>query len=547
MREEEFRRRLQGAIGEPPPLASPVLRAPAAAARRVYPRAMGLLAIAVAIVLIAVLVGSRLALQPRGFLSPASTPGVGQLAPDSMPCHLAVNLVQEADNPGGASATSSTLGFINIPDGTFQVDPTGTVTDLPGPGAGLQQGIYSTALQRWLPARISSVSPDGRSYAYVTQLASGSELHVVDAARKADRKVWSSPDEMQLVVWSASGIVVQTVPQGGGIARYWYVDPAGGRSTPAPNYVDPQSAAIRTLPSGSYSSNGADAAGNTVLRYGARGGSDPEKVYVVQSGQPTLIFSGHAGDASDFDPAGFFVDAHGVWIGNIDGTRVWLWSQASGLRSFKVSGAPPLPAGYAFTSIAFQPSGPCVPGLLQGTAATPMPAAGPPTPSPSPPTVDWSPYLAKPVTLQDLQPGQSCSATPQVSLNGQTNSGPKKGSIPNYGYGRSPVYLSGQVQWYSGSQAFLVLSDPSYTGPVLVRVKRLDGGGAATLQGGTSYGQQLAPGALGIPQTSSPPYWGFWDGMISFSAPGCYGMQFDGNGFAESVTIQVQKGPPPPG
>jgi hypothetical protein len=35
--------------------------------------------------------------------------------------------------------------------------------------------------------------------------------------------------------------------------------------------------------------------------------------------------------------------------------------------------------------------------------------------------------------------------------------------------------------------------------------------------------------------------------MITFSAPGCYGMQFDGNGFSESVVIQVKQGPPPPG
>ena len=89
MREEEFRRRLRDALGEPPPLMPPVMRSPATAPPRLYPRLMGALAVGVAILLIVVLVGSRIALQPRGYVVPArSAPpsAVAQLPPDSMPC-----------------------------------------------------------------------------------------------------------------------------------------------------------------------------------------------------------------------------------------------------------------------------------------------------------------------------------------------------------------------------------------------------------------------------------------------------------------------------
>jgi hypothetical protein len=47
--------------------------------------------------------------------------------------------------------------------------------------------------------------------------------------------------------------------------------------------------------------------------------------------------------------------------------------------------------------------------------------------------------------------------------------------------------------------------------------------------------------------TSSPPYWGAWLGRLGATAPGCYGLQVDGESFTEQIVLQVQAGPAPPG
>ncbi len=131
-----------------------------------------------------------------------------------------------------------------------------------------------------------------------------------------------------------------------------------------------------------------------------------------------------------------------------------------------------------------------------------------------------------------------------MSLNVKVKSVKGQKGPPNGGYGQGPVYLSGQYFWYSGGgQAVFVLTDPSYTGPVLVRVKRLDGTGTVTISG---PGQTLAGSAFGIPESSSPPDWGVWFGSLTPSVPGCYGFQFDGATFSDVAVIKVSKGPPSP-
>jgi len=550
MREEEFRRRLRDALGEPPHLASPVLPPPSAAPERLYPRLMGALAVGVAILLIIVLVGSRIALQPRGYVVPARSAAptaVAQLSPDSMPCHLAVNLFQTAANPGGSNTVSSTPGFVNIPSGTFGADPAASGTSEAG------AITYSDVLKRWLPVPVRMISPDERSYAYAKLLpeganltdATGSELHVVNAVTRGDRKVWSQNAALiEVISWTSAGILVSTLPPQGGIVNYWHIDPATGAASAASDREDPnRPPAPSTLPSGSgsYGYLGADGSGGSVYRIGSRDPGVKYSVVLLKTGTVTTIYAGIQGDATDFDPDGLSIDAHGIWFGNSDGSRVWLWTQAAGLRSFKVTGAPAPPAGYQYTNVSFLPAGPCVPGQFRGVAAAPLPAS---TPTPAPPVVDWAPFLAKPLTLPAVSPGAACPVSPQVSLNGKVKQG--KG-VPGYGYGKGPVYLSGQLTWYSGSQGLIVITDPSYEGPVLVRAKRLDGTGAANIIAENSPSQSLADGAIGIPETSSPPYWGVWFGAIAPSAPGCYGIQFDGTSVSDYVVIEVKQGPPPPG
>ncbi len=72
MNENEFRKRLSEALGEPPSLAAPVLSRPDAQAPRAYPRTLALLAGGLAILLVLVLVASRIALHPTGSILPAA-------------------------------------------------------------------------------------------------------------------------------------------------------------------------------------------------------------------------------------------------------------------------------------------------------------------------------------------------------------------------------------------------------------------------------------------------------------------------------------------
>src|SRR4029077_20696548 len=99
MNENEFRDRLRGALGETPPLSSPVLT-PSSGGARAYPRGMAVLAFVLALLLVIVLVATRVAMRPQGTNLPAAKPSpVAQAAADSFPCALPVDVFSEAENP----------------------------------------------------------------------------------------------------------------------------------------------------------------------------------------------------------------------------------------------------------------------------------------------------------------------------------------------------------------------------------------------------------------------------------------------------------------
>lgn len=556
MRENEFRDRLREALGEPPPLSAPELTPSDAGASRGYPRGMALVAVGLAVVLVLALVAARVALRPTGMTQPGAKGAVAMPA-DAFPCSLPVEAMSSAQNSGQDSVTSVSLGFVNIPGGGFQVDPAATVVGLPGGAYTGQSFFYSAALKRWLPASIDTISPDGLSYTYVELLPAGatyanatsSEVHVFDVVKNSDRKVWSSSSSVLLLNWDSAGILVSVTPFRGGTVLLWRINPATGAVSPAPMEADPGFLPTSAQPAGGNSmSVGPDGHGQYVFWLGSADPGTKYSIIVVASGKVTTLYSGTVGDSMHFDPAGVYSDGHGLWLGNVGGSPLWLWSQSSGLRSFPVTGLPPSPSGYAFTSFAFLPAGPCVPGTFAGVAATGLPPATTPTPSPSPslPQIDWAPLIAKPLNLQPLSSGTPCPVSPQVDLvvADTVGEGQKKGG-PNYGFGQGPVYVSGQTTWYAGAQGVVFLTDPRYTGPVLVRSMRLDGTGSLNLsgQGATT----LAGGAIGLAQTSSPPYWGMWQGGLTPSAPGCYGIQFDGTNFTSRAVIAVLPGPVPAG
>src|SRR4030088_1654832 len=130
MRENEFRDRLRDALGEPPPLPAPHLTRSSADGSRGYPRGMALLAVGLAIALVLALIASRVALRPTGMTQPGANGGVAMSA-DAFPCSLAVEAISTAQNADQDPVTSVSLGFVNIPGGSFQVDPAATVVGLP--------------------------------------------------------------------------------------------------------------------------------------------------------------------------------------------------------------------------------------------------------------------------------------------------------------------------------------------------------------------------------------------------------------------------------
>jgi hypothetical protein len=392
MNEHEFRDPLRDGLGELPPLAAPVLASPKSRGPRAHTGAMTRVAVFLAAALL-VLVGIAYWMSSRqsGETLPATNASsAAQPAPASFTCALPVNTTSLTGNPSLGFKMSA--GFVNIPSGEFSVDPAAALQDLPSDNSGLS-ATYSSPLKRWLPADSRTVSPDGRSYVYVKWLPedanysikgvtpTSTELHVVNAAKKTDKKLWSTADEITINMWDSQGILVETSRKGGGSPGVWRIDPATGRVTQLPSDSEQASLPIDALPhSGIWSMTlGQDKQGRAVFRIGSRDPGTKYSVVVVESGRATTIYSGVAGDATDFDPGGVYSDAHGLWLGNSwgnsDGSRVWLWTKSAGLRSFKVTGLP-------YSNGSLGPAGECVPGQFDGVALAPLPP--PPTPAPSP-------------------------------------------------------------------------------------------------------------------------------------------------------------------
>jgi hypothetical protein len=125
-----------------------------------------------------------------------------------------------------------TQARISVPEGSVTVDHTLQPSKAtPSYGATFAAG-------RWLPVPPAWVSPDGRSYAYITTTTGvpgqppTTALHVHDVAASADRPVWSSDGYAQLIGWAAPAELVFARQAGSaGLAsplnlEVWALDPA---------------------------------------------------------------------------------------------------------------------------------------------------------------------------------------------------------------------------------------------------------------------------------------------------------------------------------
>ena len=120
---------------------------------------------------------------------------------------------------------------ISLPDGGVTVDQVQTQ----GKGSPVYGSVYASG--KWLPVPRAWLSPDGRSYAYVTSTtgvpgqAQAAAVYVHDVARGTDRKLWSGTGYTQMIGWGPGGVyfALQPVDAGKGpsvATEVWVVDPS---------------------------------------------------------------------------------------------------------------------------------------------------------------------------------------------------------------------------------------------------------------------------------------------------------------------------------
>ena len=201
-------------------------------------------------------------------------------------------------------------------------------------------------------------------------------------------------------------------------------------------------------------------------------------------------------------------------------------------QSFPTEPASPLPAGV---------------DAMTGLQQRPM---RPPTLAPN----ATQPPRSAPAGCASTAPCETCTASSMADL----------GSLaPNYGAGVGPAYLSGQDSWYSGGQVTILMVDPQYSGPLLVRAFQLGGNGKSTVtladfpSPDPSTGLPVIKheprvavvpalhttgGGLYLGAVAPTSFWRAWYGLLSTDSPGCFGLQVDGDVFTEFILFVVNPG-----
>ncbi len=178
----------------------------------------------------------------------------------------------------------------------------------------------------------------------------------------------------------------------------------------------------------------------------------------------------------------------------------------------------------------------------------------------------------RPQNLPAIGAGGACPGTSSHDLHPVINA--VKGG-PGFGFGPGPAYISGIDEFYpSGFDNVVWLVDSSYSGPVLVRGRQVNGAGdigfaepiAFPGQGFSSAGspppgQPLA--RVPIEATSTPFYqeldlpaaqagdaqhfWRMFFSRTHIESAGCYAFQLDGLSFSVVIVFQVPDAARPAG
>jgi hypothetical protein len=273
---------------------------------------------------------------PNQSPSPSSAPAVNLTALGrSLSCSLPVTWVA----PDGVTKKA---GFMKFPSASLVEDRSAPATTL----------FYDRAFRKWLPVWRTSVSPDGRRYAYgegdVYQ-QKGGKVHVVDVSTGVDKVAYSYTGNIVygVVDFAAEGIyLTRAVPEG---RRHglWLLDLAGG----APRLI---SASIASPAVGGGAAWGVDF--NRADTHPAFGGLEGPVNrllrFNLRSGSATPWFYRPGSDINimGFDSAGNPLVSASLPVGNTgrQSVEVWLVKSATvATKLFAASGDAPGPQNVA--------------------------------------------------------------------------------------------------------------------------------------------------------------------------------------------------------
>jgi hypothetical protein len=172
--------------------------------------------------------------------------------------------------PVGALNMTTELGFrctlpvqayltearISLPDGAVFVDH----VQQPVKGPAQFGSVYAGG--KWVPVPRAWLSPDSKSYAYITNTTGvpgqpqSATLYVRDIARGTDRKLWSGSGFTQMIGWGPGGVYFTLQPASAGVkgfgntAEVWVADPVNPSAAHrvGPNPPQPAPAGEADLP-----------------------------------------------------------------------------------------------------------------------------------------------------------------------------------------------------------------------------------------------------------------------------------------------------------
>lgn len=161
-----------------------------------------------------------------------------------------------------------------------------------------------------------------------------------------------------------------------------------------------------------------------------------------------------------------------------------------------------------------------------------------------PPLVDeatWTRLAAHPLDLSYLGPGQPCpkSVTAEVT----PYFGPFAGAGPVYAAGNTIFYtraddgtLRAKVAW---------ISRPEYTGPALIRGRRIDAAGEVRFVpgAGTMTPELRFEYDTRVRAAGSEQGWRFLPSTVVLGAPGCYAFQIDGLDWSVTLVMDTTSNP----